>query len=143
MYHFSATCLDSTGHLTGTQAASASMYSFRRTGYDSLNTLYVGLPGSVGTSVRVRLSDAERNFLTAEITFCHGSAPPLSKKLSNEVILAEQVKICNSFLRNLKSNLSECFWHFAQVGNRAFRAFRISGGTNIPAEHYKSVAEVV
>lgn len=73
------------------------MNSFRRTGHDSLNTLYVGLPGSVRTSVRVRLSDAERNFLTAEITFCHGSAPPLSKKLSNEVILTEQVKICNSF----------------------------------------------
>ena len=119
------------------------MYSFRRTGYDSLNTLYVGLPGSVGTSVRVRLSDAERNFLTAEITFCHGSAPPLSKKLSNEVILAEQVKICNSFLRNLASKLLYSFWHFAQVGNRTLRTLGISGSADVPAEHDKAVTEVV
>ncbi len=119
------------------------MYSFRRAAHDSLNALYVGLPGSVGTSVRVRLSDAERNFLTAEITFCHGSAPPLSKKLSNEVILAEQVKICNSFLRNLESNLLNGFWHFAQVGYGTFPALGISCGAYITSEQNEAVTEVV
>lgn len=39
------------GYLAGTQAAGASIYTLGRSVNDSLDTLYVGLPGSVGTSV--------------------------------------------------------------------------------------------
>ena len=43
---------------------------------EGLDTLYVGLPGSVGSSVRVGDLDSEGNALSADIAFCHRSAPP-------------------------------------------------------------------
>ena len=45
------TFLDSAGNLTGAQAACASINSLGRAVNDSLNSLYIGLPCSVRTSV--------------------------------------------------------------------------------------------
>lgn len=59
------------GNLAGTQAAGAGMNT---AGFAVDNRLYlhnVGLPSSVGTSVRMRYLDSESYVLTAEITFCH------------------------------------------------------------------------
>lgn len=63
-------------HLTGTQTSGASIYVCRSTVYDSLYTSNIGLPGSVGSSVRVRNLDTEGYTLSADFTFCHAVAPP-------------------------------------------------------------------
>ena len=38
---------------------------------DSLDALDVGLPGTIGATVRVRHSDTESNALIAELALCH------------------------------------------------------------------------
>ena len=43
----------------------------RSTVNDGLNTLHIGLPGTIGTSVGVGNLDTEGNALTAEITLRH------------------------------------------------------------------------
>lgn len=63
--------LDSAADLVGTKATSANVYILGRTVNDSLNSSYVSLPSSVGSSVRVRNLNTEGNTLTADITFCH------------------------------------------------------------------------
>ena len=63
--------LHRSGNLTGTQAASACVNALRSAVDDSLNTLDVGLPGTIRTPVRVGHSNAERNVLAAEFTLCH------------------------------------------------------------------------
>ena len=55
--------------------------------YDCLHTHYIGFPGSVGTSVRVRNLNPKRYAFSAEITFCHNTAPPLGSH--NDIILAD------------------------------------------------------
>jgi len=64
--------LDSAGHLAGAQAASASIYVSGSTVHDCLYALYIGLPGSVGTTMRVRNFNAESYAFAADFTFCHG-----------------------------------------------------------------------
>lgn len=44
---------------------------------DRLYALYIGLPSSVGTSVRMGNLDSEGNTFSADVAFCHVSAPPL------------------------------------------------------------------
>ena len=56
---------------------------------DSLNTLNVGFPGSVSTSVRMGNLNTKCNFLAADFTFCHVSAPPLI--VDSHTIIAEKV----------------------------------------------------
>ena len=64
------------GDLSGTQAAGAGVHTLGGTINDRLNTTDVGLPATVGPSVRVGHTNAESNTLTAVITLCHCSAPP-------------------------------------------------------------------
>lgn len=63
-------------HLAGTQTSGASVNMCRSTVNDSLYTSYIGLPGSVRSSVRVRNLDTEGYTLSADLTFCHAVAPP-------------------------------------------------------------------
>ena len=65
-----------TGDLSGTQAAGAGVHTLGGTVNDRLNAANVGLPATVGPSVRVRHTDTEGNTLAAVITLCHCSAPP-------------------------------------------------------------------
>ena len=69
---------DSAGHLAGSQTTGAGINMGGLAVHHCLHTLHVGLPGPVGPSVRVGHSDPERNTLTADIAFCHSSAPPLA-----------------------------------------------------------------
>ena len=57
-------------NLVGTEASRTDVDMARRTIDDGLNTLYVGLPGTVGTSVGVRNLNTERYTLAANITLC-------------------------------------------------------------------------
>ena len=68
--------LDSSCNLTRAQAASTNINVSGSAVYDSLYTLYVRLPRSVCSSVRVGNLDAEGNALVTDITLCHFSAPP-------------------------------------------------------------------
>ena len=70
--------LNSAFNLVGTEASGTSVHMARSTIDNGLNPLYIGLPGPVGTSMRVRNTNAEGNVLTAEIALCHLTAPPLS-----------------------------------------------------------------
>ena len=63
-------------NLAGTQATSAGINTLRGTIYHCLNTLNIGFPSPVRTSVRVRNFDTKRDILTTYITLCHESAPP-------------------------------------------------------------------
>ena len=84
---------------------------------NSLNSLYIGLPGSVGSSVRVRYLYTESNTLSANFTFCHIGAhllctkfklTDLSRQLkSNHMILeyynTYHTKLQALFTKNLKN----------------------------------------
>ena len=63
--------LHSTGDLAGTEAAGAHIDVLGSTVNHSLNALDVGLPGSVGTSVRVRNLNTEGHALATKITLSH------------------------------------------------------------------------
>ena len=62
---------DCASNLTGTQAASTNIHMARRTVDDCLNTLHIGLPGTIGTSVGVRDLNAEGHALVAKLALCH------------------------------------------------------------------------
>ena len=68
---------NSAGYLARTQAACAGINSAGSALDDSLHPFNVGLPGSVGTTMRVGHLDTELNAFAAIITFCHLSTPPL------------------------------------------------------------------
>ena len=72
------TCLElhRAGDLSGTQAAGAGVHTLGGTVNDRLDTADVGLPGTVGPSVRVRHTNTESHALAADIALCHCSAPP-------------------------------------------------------------------
>ena len=61
---------DSALDLIGTEASCTDVDMTGRTIDDSFHALYVGLPHSVGTSVRVGDLNAERNTLAADIALC-------------------------------------------------------------------------
>ena len=63
--------LDSALDLAGTEATGTSVHMARSTIHNSLNTLDVGLPGTVGTSVGVGDLNAEGNALATIITLSH------------------------------------------------------------------------
>ena len=73
--------LQGTLHFTGTQTTGAGVDVTRRPCYNSLYTLNVGLPSSVGTVMRVRNLYTESNTLSANITLCHGVTPPFQYHL--------------------------------------------------------------
>ena len=63
--------LVSSGNFTGTQTPGTNVHMARGTVDDRLHALDVGLPCTVGPSVRVRDLDAECNVLIAEFALCH------------------------------------------------------------------------
>ena len=62
---------DSALDLVGTQASGTGIHVARRTVHNGLDTLYVGLPSSIGTSVGVGDLNTEGNTLAAIITLSH------------------------------------------------------------------------
>ena len=62
---------DRAGNFTRAQAAGAGVDILRGTVHDRLHALDIGLPGTIGTTVRVGNSDTERNTLVAKLALCH------------------------------------------------------------------------
>ena len=67
--------------LTAAEASGTCIYVTGSTVNDSLNSLDVGLPSSVGASVRVAHLDAERNTLIAKFALCHLMLHLLAKNI--------------------------------------------------------------
>ena len=63
--------LHSAGNLTRTQATGAGVNTLRGTVYDRLDTLDVGLPCTVGSSVGVADLDTKGNALITKFALCH------------------------------------------------------------------------
>ena len=57
--------------LIGTEASGTSIHVARSTVDNGLDPLHIGLPSTVGPSVRVRNLDTESNALATIITLCH------------------------------------------------------------------------
>ena len=64
-------CSDCAGNFTGTQAPGTNIHMARRTIDQSLNALYIGLPGTIGTTMRVGNLDTEGHALIAELALSH------------------------------------------------------------------------
>ena len=62
---------NSAGNLAAAQTTGACVDMLGSTVHDHLNALDVGLPSTVGTSVRMAHLDAERNTLIAIFALCH------------------------------------------------------------------------
>lgn len=69
--------LDRAGHFIRTQATGAGINVARRSVNDCLYTLYIRFPSSVRTSVRMGNLNSESDTFSADVAFCHRSAPPL------------------------------------------------------------------
>ena len=64
--------LYSSGYLTGTQATGAGVDPARSTVHDCLNTLYIGLPSTVGSPVGSGETLIPEGYaFAANIAFCH------------------------------------------------------------------------
>jgi hypothetical protein len=72
---------DCTLNLIGTEASGTSVHMARSSVNDSLNTLNVGLPSTVGTSVGVGNLNTEGHALATKITLRHFIAPPILKSI--------------------------------------------------------------
>ena len=64
-------------NLVGTEASGTSVHMARGTIHNGLNPLYIGLPGSIGTSVGVGDLNTKGNALATIITLRHSTAPPI------------------------------------------------------------------
>lgn len=62
---------DRSGNFTGTQTPGTNIYMAGRTVYNCLHALHIGLPRTVGASVRVRHLNTERNTLIAKLALSH------------------------------------------------------------------------
>ena len=77
-----AECIsDSPLNLVGTEASGTSVHMARSTVDNRLDTLHIGLPGTVGTSVGVGNLNTKGHALAAKITLSH-SLHLLSEKYS-------------------------------------------------------------
>jgi len=63
--------LDRSGDLTGTHTPGTNIHMAGGTIDDCLNTLHIGLPGTIGTPVRVRNLDTKGNALVAKLALSH------------------------------------------------------------------------
>ena len=73
--------LNRTGDIAGAQAPSTDVYMARSTIDNCLNALHIGLPGPIGTSVRMGHLDTKGHAFAAKIALSHLTAPPRRYKL--------------------------------------------------------------
>lgn len=101
-YYSSDAESDCPGNLSGTQATCAYINGLRSTIYDCFYFSNVGLPHSVGSSVRVADLNSERNALAADFTFCHFKHLLQSLQYQNTSILPQDFEFCKHFLQKTK-----------------------------------------
>ena len=62
---------DGSLNLVGTEASGTCVHMAGSSVHDSLDPLHIGLPGTVGTPMRVGDLNTERYALVAELALCH------------------------------------------------------------------------
>ena len=100
--------LDRSGNLAGAHAPGADIHVARGTVYDRLDTFHVGLPGTVGTPVRVRDLDAEGHAFAAILALSHPLHLPAVMYcvrifISTDVIITGSVGKCKKNFQNVRS----------------------------------------
>lgn len=107
---------DSTCYLTGTEASCAHVDVLRSTVNDSFYTLYIRLPGSVGTTMRVGNLNTESNALSANIALCHLGRTSLK---SNSVSTPLYRDVFRTFqLYHIQQQIASIFfdfWYFCNL----------------------------
>ena len=101
---------DCTLNLIGTEASGTSVHMARSAVDDSLNALHVGLPGAVGTAMRVGHLNAEGDALVAEFAFGHVA-----------YLLAMRIAFKKASTDIIADNLSECKNFFKKNGKKKFQ----------------------
>ena len=76
---FTAGKSDGPLNLGGTEASGTSVHMARSPVDNSLDTLHIGLPSTIGTSVGVGHLDTEGHALATIITLRHSTAPPIRR----------------------------------------------------------------
>ena len=71
--------LDGPLNLVGTEASGTSVHMARSPVDNGLDTLHIGLPSTIGTSVGVGHLDTEGHALATIITLRHSTAPPIRR----------------------------------------------------------------
>ena len=62
---------DCSGDLTGTHTPGTNIHMAGRTVNDCLHALHIGLPGTIGTTMRVRNANTKGNALVAKLALSH------------------------------------------------------------------------
>ena len=94
--------LHSAGDLTGTEASGADVHVSGGALHDRLHALHVGLPGAVGTAMRVGHLNAEGDALVAEFAFGHVAyllAMRIALIKATTDIIADNWKKCKNFFK--------------------------------------------
>ena len=94
--------LHSAGDLTGTEASGADVHVSGGALHDRLHALHVGLPGAVGTAMRVGHLNAEGDALVAEFAFGHVAyllAMRIAFKKASTDILTDIQTECKHFFQ--------------------------------------------
>ena len=91
--------LDRSGNLAGAHAPGADIHVTGRTIHDRLDTFHVGLPGTVGTPVRVRDLNAKGHAFAAILALSHPLHLPAVAYcvrifISTGVIITESIEKC-------------------------------------------------
>ena len=109
--------LHSAGDLTGTEASGADVHVSGGALHDRLHALHVGLPGAVGTAMRVGHLNAEGDALVAEFAFGHVAyllAMRIAYQKASTGIIPAFAAECKSFL---KINKKVFEWGAHRVGS--------------------------
>ena len=90
---------DRSGNLAGAHAPGADIYVARGTIHDRLDTFHVGLPGTVGTPVRVRDLNTKGHAFAAILALSHPLHLPAVAYcvrifISTDVIITESIEKC-------------------------------------------------
>ena len=88
---------DSAGYLAGTEAPSTYVDMAGSTFDQSLYTTYIRLPGSIGTTMRVRDLNTKGHALAANIALCHFSCTSFFVSCIADIILPQHRRKCKIF----------------------------------------------
>ena len=114
---------DRAGNFAGTQAPGTNIYMAGRAVDDRLNTLDIGLPRTIGTSVGVGNLDPKGNALVAKLAFSHPLhllAVTNIQGLHSQafVIIADTDEKCKSYLQRKRKKFATGCGYCEKAGHR-------------------------
>lgn len=102
------------GDLTGTHAPGTNIHMARRTVDNGLHTLHIGLPGTIGTPVRVRDLNTKGHAFAAILALSHPLHLPAVAYyvrifISTSVIITESIEKCKKNFQKIRSFFAPSF----------------------------------